>query len=52
MVISFFSKEFKSFVSFPNNNLYLINKNSKISFDKYKKLFFKLKVPFEEIDQN
>ena len=45
-----FLKEFKSFVSFPNNNLYLINKNSKISFDKYKKTFYKLKVPFEEID--
>ena len=47
-----FLKEFKDFVIFPENNLYLINKKSKISFDKYKSIFSKLKVPYKEINLN
>ena len=47
-----FLKEFKNFVTFPEENLYLINKKSKISLKNYKSIFAKLKVPYKEIDLN
>ncbi len=45
-----FFKEFPDFVDIPNENLYLVNKRSKISFKNYKKIFNKLKVPNKEVN--
>ena len=45
-----FLKEFCDFVDIPNENLYLINKRSKINFKNYKKIFKNLKVPSSEVN--
>ena len=47
-----FKKEFKSFIKYPENNLYLIQKRSSISFSKYKKIFKFYKLPYKEINLN
>lgn len=45
-----FIKEFKNFISKPRKNIYLIHKQSLISFTKYKNIFKKLRIKFEEIN--
>ena len=47
-----FKKEFKNFVKYPKNNLYLIQKKSLISFNKYKKIFKHYKLLYKEINLN
>ena len=45
-----FIKEFKNFISKPKKNIYLIHKQSLISFTKYKNIFKKLRIKFKEIN--
>ena len=45
-----FIKEFNNFISKPKKNIYLIHKKSLVNFEKYKKIFRKLKINFKELD--
>ena len=47
-----FTKEFKNYISKPKKNIYLIHKDSLISFKNYKKIYRKLKIYFKEINLN
>ena len=45
-----FIKEFKDYISKPKKNIYLIHKNSVVGFKKYKKIFNRLRIKFNEIN--
>ena len=45
-----FKKEFKKFIFFPKKNFYLIHKNSHVNYEKFIKIYKKLKIYFKEHD--
>ena len=45
-----FKKEFKKFIFFPKKNFYLIHKNSYVNYEKFIKIYKKLKIYFKEHD--
>lgn len=45
-----FIKEFKKFIDIPKENIYLIHKNSKVSFKKYLDIYKKYKVKYRKLD--
>jgi len=45
-----FFDEFKKYCYIPNNNIYLIHKNSKVNFDEYLKIYKNYNICFEEIN--
>lgn len=47
-----FKEEFKKYIFYPKKNIYAIHKNSKISFNDYKKVYKRLNIPFNELSKN